>query len=286
MLEHRAAELSASTTAKTRTELWKEDGNKALRPWPKCLVFVRGMFEKADATTVPEDFTRVDASFWDATKTDNLNKLLQNAGAGFKLQGVPEFYLELPLTYPSIIVPPQGLQDAKGPVADKLVNPITVPVAIELGPPVVRYFKPGPKRSRTTKRLIFTLTISTDAINNGKRESLVLVDFPIDLGEMSWPAKAGKEQFVSTTPIRMNLPYPFEERITLLFDTRKVLYASALNHVIVSSTGVLTESEDGSDIERAIAKVARENHKNFSDPVVKFLNDLIKKASEKQDNTQ
>jgi hypothetical protein len=292
-LERRAEALSASTTAKGAAEIWKIQGGGDIRPAIRCLVFIRGVFTQASEQASEEenenDYKGVDPNVWDAAATKNVNSTLSRGDVTARLKGVPEMYAEFPIRYPTVSIPAQTLKNAEGKdlldekkVPVKLSKATSLPVAMEIGPPLVVYVKPGPRREKPEEQLVLALTLTADMMNQNKREEVTLVDRPFDLEKLRWPVRVPRERYVTWQPIRFRLPSPFPEKVEVLSETGANGYASALNLVRLTGTAVLTETQEGGDIERAVAKAARENRAKFSDPVVKFLEDLIKKNTAKE----
>jgi hypothetical protein len=278
-LEERAKELNSSTTASDRVVLWRHDQGKSnYSLWARCLVFVRGEFGSGDASAKHAFSTVSNKAIWESASTDLVNAAFKDAGReNIRLRGAPEIYVELPITYGGKIeVSDIETKDSQGRIIKK--ETLRIPRTIEIGPPFLVYLTPGPKRGDQSKKLVLNISVSADMMSDGKRQESTILDRPIDFGMVSKMSRVERNQFVSSPPLKTSLPYPFQEKVDVVQNNKLVTY-TAINGVTISFTGILTESEDGGDVERGVAKAIRDNEDKLKDPVLKFLDDLIKKAT-------
>lgn len=279
-LEARADALKASTTAGFKADLWTAKGNSVEIEYG-CLVFMRGGFKYKD--TAPILQPAVPKAIWDLA-TDGNSDIVKKAAVKYastnkklpaqfqNLVGAPEIYIELPMIKRIVTVPAnQQVVDAEGkPALDANKKPMPptsraqpLVTAIEFGTPATYYVKSGAERNSDAKRLVLTVTVTAEAPNDkGKVESQTILDHSFDLGQHKPPAKVEPSDVVANQPpVQMPVVYPYSRTVQLASADAKSpdnLFVKTLSMVPLTVRATLTESEEGGDLERLLAKTLRD----------------------------
>lgn len=247
----------------------------------KCLVLVR------EADTEPALSPEL-REVWDINK-EKINGALAIAKAGYALQRAPTFYAELKIRYLTLTVPAQALQDETGkPLLDRagkavvLPEPMDVPIEFEVKPVRVFYGQSGALRNPgDKKRLTLSVDLSAKAFENQKWTSTALLAKTFDLGM----ARAGdfipESELAEKAGAVAPIPAPGQMKLRVPYGKGNA-YAHAPDLVGTTATAILTESEDGSDIERWLYEKAKEKRDTLTGKAKGWVNDSVDRNTAKE----
>ena len=203
------------------------------------------------------------------------------------MQRAPTFYAELKIRYLTLTVPAQALQDETGkPLLDRagkavvLPEPMDVPIEFEVKPARVFYGQSGAVRNPGDKRLTLSVDLSAKAFENQKWTSTALLAKTFDLGM----ARAGDfipESELAERPARAPIPAPGQMKLRVPYGKGNA-YAHAPDLVGTTATAILTESEDGSDIERWLYEKAKEKRDTLTGKAKGWVNDSVDRNTAKE----
>lgn len=287
-LEERADALTASSTAHANGTFYRREttaNGASYKVSYGCLVFIRGgMSEKGAAL-------KVDESIWSEGRTKLVNEELKKAKPAWALSGPPELYIEFALDYPvkqaakdEVVTGTDGkpLTDPKGG-AYKLPNNLDIPSRLELRPVELYYLKSGAKRnSGNSKQLVLQTEIKARTPKDGSWQDTTLLDATFDLGQVRIGSSLKGSVLNSRASVFGQMPPPslIDATVVVRFpnvETPKQGSVKVIDLVDVNARVTVTETEDGGDIERLLAKTAKDKKGDLTKPVLDAINDWVKK---------
>lgn len=286
VMNERQRQLTASTTFQATGNFYKVDESATGQQQGRyeipihCLVLIREPGQDQSPSATQDD--------WKARK-DMVNGMLSFAGLDYRLQRTPTFYAEFAFAYHTLTVPSQVLHDAAGkPLLDRSGNEIRwdgkdgVPYEFEIKPVRVFYGQSGAARnSGDAKRLTVSVDLAAKTFENQKWTSVPMLAKTFDLGMV----KAGGFMAESDLAQKGNAVAPIRPpgRITVRIPhAAGDAYAYAPDLVNLTATAILTESEDGSDIERWLYEKAKEKRATLTDKAKGWVNDGVGHATAKE----
>lgn len=260
-LEQRARELNASTTASsTLSHIYRQRSrDRQIVPANNCLIVARGKlgpYEKIAST---------DGVFNTA--------LLRDLHPTLGLIAPPEFYAEFKIEYNKV----------SGQIVDeksKKIADFSTFTEIGLKPVYVYYRQSGAKRnSEKSKRVVVEVNMEARPLVSTSGSTTVL-STTFDLGEIPFQTKLEGADLARYTPKYAKLPQPTMAKVegvtTSPTGAARKANAEVLDLVPVTAMVSVTESEDGGDLERALAEAFRTNKQKFADPLTTYVDERVK----------
>jgi hypothetical protein len=250
-LESRANALSASSSASVNGTLYSTQG-QVVRVANACLIFARGRMGPADKITVADE-----ERYWTRTK-------LRDRHRDLGLISPPEVYLELAIEYETI----------------KLAENRDFATSLGLRPVFLDYRKSGAERNPDdAKHLVLDVGFESRALTDKSDKDSTFLKTTLDFGDVKIGQTLTYAELRHLSPKMFRLPPAQRVKISPGPSGESSAKEQEVTDLIsISVSGSLLETQDGGDLERAIAKATRENKKKLSDPAVKFLEDLVKKV--------
>lgn len=287
VMSERQRQLTASTTFQATGDFYSIAEQPAPQPQAfyqmpvRCLVLIREADKAPTQGSGQQDG-------WE-TNRELVNGALTAAKTGYELQRTPTFYAEFAFVYHTLKVPPQVLHDEAGkPSRDRSGHEVRwegkdgVPYEFEIKPVRVFYGQSGAARnSGDAKRLTVSVDLAAKTFEGQKWASVPMLAKTFDLGMV----KAGGFMAESDLAQKGNAVAPIRPpgRITVRIPhAAGVAYAYAPDLVNMTATAILTESEDGSDIERWLYEKAKEKRDTLTDKAKGWVNDGVDRVTAKE----
>lgn len=243
-LERRANDRIASSTASAHEWLYSP---KTEKPTIGCIVFVRGKFGAKVADNPTE------AKPWTKTELLTLHRL-------FGLVERPELYIAFRVDYDELSIP--GAASTRS----AYVRFMLTPVAID-------YFVSGTAAgSKAGKQIDVTLSLEVRPLSG---ESTMILDQTLGFGQVKLGTSLRGADLAHKTIAPRPMPQRQEYAISYV-QSGHLKEARVVDNLPVTVAVSVLESEDGGDVERAVADAVRKHASEIKDPLNAWLEAKVK----------